>query len=165
MTGEKLFVVRANHVAPRLGPLEILGGELFTEVDESPCDLTKIVQVVSAAARIFGGVVTGGDRPAFDRRFEAGIIVYQTKSGIAHQPDHPLEGGGGHSLGAVDLARAQRGIERVRSTYTWSSTAARYLKTLEQGIAAGDNDGPIEIPDLNSRERVIRYLESSAKQA
>ncbi|MGB5261773.1 MAG: glycosyltransferase [Gammaproteobacteria bacterium] len=66
---------------------------------------------------------------------------------------------------AQQSALAQRGMERVSSTYTWDRTAARYLETLKQGIAAGDMDGPIEIPELNSRERIDQYLKREGAEA
>lgn len=57
---------------------------------------------------------------------------------------------------------AQRGIERVDTTYTWHKTSARYLETLKQCIAAAEADTPIEIPQMNSRERINQYLKRAA---
>lgn len=56
---------------------------------------------------------------------------------------------------------AARAVERVRTTYTWDKTAKRYLDTIRQGTAHGSNTADIVIPDMHSRERVNRYLDSS----
>lgn len=106
-----------------------------------------------------------------------GLAVTATRNG---GPSEIFEDGSGilvDPFDTVDIARglqaclarqaelAQRGIERVRSTYTWGRTAARYLETIEQGIAAVDSNVSLEIPQLDNRERINQYLERDAARA
>jgi sucrose-phosphate synthase len=104
-----------------------------------------------------------------------GLAVVATKNG---GPTEIFEDGSGilvDPFDADDIARglreclsrqtdlAERGIERVRSTYTWDKTALNYLSVIEQGVRDNAGAGQFEIPDLGSRERLSRYLADKAQ--
>ncbi len=103
-----------------------------------------------------------------------GLAVVATRNG---GPSEIFEDGSGilvDPFDSDDIARglqtclerqaelAQRGIARVASTYTWDRTAARYLETIRQGLAAGSSDQSVDIPQLNDRERINGYLAQKA---
>jgi sucrose-phosphate synthase len=85
--------------------------------------------------------------------------IFEDGSGILVDPFDPDDIAAGL---AECLSRQQelaaRGIERVRSTYTWDKTAAKYQAVIEQGVRDSKDVERFEIPDLNSREHLGNYL-------
>lgn len=103
-----------------------------------------------------------------------GLVVAATCNG---GPTEIFEDGSGilvDPFDAGDIARgllecldrqaelAARGIERVRTTYTWEKTAARYLEVIEQGIDAAEGVSGVTLPDMGSRNWLNEYLEKAA---
>lgn len=142
-------------------------------------------QALASAYRYFAGRGSVFALAAFYEPFglapieaaACGLAVVATRNG---GPTEIFEDGSGilvDPFDARDIARglqeclgrqaelAARAIERVRTTYTWDKTAARYLEMIEQGIASGDTNVLPEIPRLDSRERINRYLEHAAARA
>jgi sucrose-phosphate synthase len=104
-----------------------------------------------------------------------GLAVVATRNG---GPTEIFEDGSGilvDPFDAQDIARglqeclarqtelAERSIERVRTTYTWDRTAARYLEAIELGIKTGNSGMPVSVPDLGNRDFINHYLRNAVR--
>jgi sucrose-phosphate synthase len=55
-------------------------------------------------------------------------------------------------------ALSKQSRERVRTTYTWESTAANYLDVIKKIVASGKSGTGVSLPALDDRDRIMAYL-------